>query len=240
MTTAVAAPAARPALSRRSDRLFYTSMAAAIALTVFAGFARTYYLKGYFASPALPPLRHFHGLIFTSWVLLFICQTALVAARRTDIHRRLGIAGAILAATMIVVGVVTAIDAARRGSSPPGIDPLAFLIVPIFDMVVFGILVGAAVWMRRRTETHKRLMLAGTISLVTAAVARLPGVAGPIAFFALTDVFLVPGVVYDLRSRGRIHPAYVWGGLLLIASQPLRLALAGTSAWLSLAASLAR
>ena len=38
-----------------------------------------------------------------------------------------------------------------------------------------------------------------------------------------------------LLTRRRVHPAYVWGGLLVIGSQPLRLALSGTAAWLAFA-----
>jgi uncharacterized membrane protein YozB (DUF420 family) len=39
------------------------------------------------------------------------------------------------------------------------VSPLAFLIVPFSTIVVFPILIGAALKWRRRTETHKRLML---------------------------------------------------------------------------------
>lgn len=43
------------------------------------------------------------------------------------------------------------------------------------------------------------------------------------------------GVLYDRWSRGRMHPVYVWGGLLIVVMQPLRLVLSGTEAWLSFA-----
>jgi hypothetical protein len=42
---------------------------------------------------------------------------------------------------------------------------------------------------------------------------------GPVAFFAVTDLFIVAGVVFDAASRRRVHPAYVWGGLLIVGSQ---------------------
>lgn len=230
-----------PAIRRwRTERIFYSGMAIAALLTVFVGFAPTYYLKAQFGTPELPPLRHFHGALFTAWILLFVVQTTLIAARRTPVHRRLGVAGGILAATMVVVGAVTAIDAAGRGAAPTGVPPLAFLAIPLADMTTFGLLIGAALYYRRRTDTHKRLMLLATISLLTAAIARLPFAFilayGPPAFFGLTDLFIVACVAYDLVSRGRVHPATLWGGLLLVVSQPLRLVISGTSVWLAFAA----
>jgi hypothetical protein len=105
-------------------------------------------------------------------------------------------------------------------------------------MLVFPILVGAGFYFRRRPDVHKRLMLLATISILSAAVARLPYVlsGGPLAFFGLTDLFVLPVVIYDLISRGRVHRATVWGGLLIIVSQPLRLILGGTHAWITFAA----
>jgi hypothetical protein len=81
-------------------------------------------------------------------------------------------------------------------------------------------------------------MLLATISILAAAIARLPfGIlkAGPPAFFGLTDLFIVACLLYDLIARRRIHRATAWGGLLIVASQPLRLMLGGTSAWMSFA-----
>ncbi len=109
-------------------------------------------------------------------MLLFIVQTALVAGRRVAVHRRLGVAGAVLAAAMIVAGTFTAIATAARGSAPAGVDPLAFLVIPVFDMILFAIFVTAALALRRDKEAHKRLMLLAYISIIVAAVARLPGV----------------------------------------------------------------
>jgi hypothetical protein len=224
--------------TRRRERIFFVGIALVAAITVFVGFAPTYFLKSFYGSPPLPPLLHVHGLVFTSWIALLLVQTTLVAAHRTDIHRRLGILGGVIALTMVVVGTVTAIIRAKQGAAPPGIPPLVFLAIPIFDMLVFPSLVAAGFYYRRRADVHKRLMLLATISILAAAVARLPfGIleAGPLAFFALTDLFIAACVLYDLISRGRVHRATVWGGLLIIASQPLRLMISGTSAWMSIA-----
>jgi hypothetical protein len=233
----------------RYDRVFYSTMAIAMALTVFIGFAPTYYLKIFGDAPmvtisrsSFTPLVHLHGAIFTSWVLLFVVQTALIASHRVVVHRRLGIAGALLATAMVAVGVTTAIQGAARGSAPPGVDSLAFLAVPLCDMLLFSSFVAAAIWLRKNKESHKRLMLLAYISILAAAVARWPGVLplGPLVFFGLTFVFLLAAVLYDLASRRRIHPAYMWGGALLVISVPLRLMISGTQAWHTIAESLVR
>lgn len=224
----------------RRGRLFYTGMAVVAAAIVFAGFARTYYLRDLFRRPPLVPLVHLHGILFTSWLVLLLSQVTLVAAKRTDLHRRLGAVGAVLAVLMIGVGTITAIHAAKRGFVVPGgPPPLVFLVIPMFDILVFSILVAAAFYYRRQSETHKRLMLLATIAILPPAIARLPFAfilaTGPLAFFGLADLVLVACIFYDIVAHRRLHPAYLWGGLVLIASQPLRLALGGTGTWLAFA-----
>ncbi|MCL4763405.1 MAG: hypothetical protein KJ018_16805, partial [Burkholderiales bacterium] len=80
-------------------------------------------------------------------------------------------------------------------------------------------------------------MLRATIGITTAGIARLPGVLplGPLAFVGLTDLLVVAIAVWDFRTRGRLHPATLWGGLALVASQPLRLVVSGTDPWLAFA-----
>ena len=64
---------------RTVGRWFYTWVALGTALIVFAGFARSYYLKGVFGTPALPLLLHIHGLVMTAWFVLCFVQARLVA-----------------------------------------------------------------------------------------------------------------------------------------------------------------
>lgn len=252
MATIAASPAARK-LSRpinsAYDRRFYSGMAIAMALTVFAGFAPTYYGKLLGDAPLhtigntpFTTAVHVHGALFTAWVLLFIVQTALVATHRVAVHRRLGIAGGGLAALMVIAGLKVAIDTAARGSAPAGSTPIQFFAIPFFDIVMFASFVGTAMWWRKSKEAHKRLMLLAYLSIITAAVARFPGMLakGPLYFFGFSLVFLVAGVVYDAVTRHRVHPAYIWGGAALILSGPLRMALAGTAAWASFAEMLIR
>lgn len=246
------AEAAIPRLTVRpgnNDRAFYGTMAIAMTAVVVAGFGPTFYFRPFVDAPVtlsgtttLSPLTVVHGLVFTAWVVLFPLQTTLIASRRVALHRRLGIGGAVLASLMVVIGVRTAIAAAARGSAPPGMDPLAFLIVPIVDMVAFAGFVTAAIWLRGRKDAHKRLMLLAYASIITAATGRL-GTAlgtGPLVALGLPLTFVLAGAIYDVVSRGRVHPAYVWGGALLALSVPGRLALSGTDAWQAFAAALVR
>ncbi len=220
------------------ERRFYVAAAIGAILVVFAGFARTYYLKGVFGAPAIPELVHVHGIVMTSWFLLFLVQVGLVATRRTNIHRKVGVGGTVLAALMVTVSVATAISAARRGVSP-GPPPLVFLVIPLGDLLVFSILVAAGISLRKKLATHKRLMLMASMGILTPAIARIPlefiATGGPLVFFGLTDLVILAVVAIDTVRNRRLHPAFAWGALLVIASQPLRLMLGGTDVWMRFA-----
>jgi uncharacterized membrane protein YozB (DUF420 family) len=226
--------------SKRRERLFYMGMAVALVLTVFAGFSRTFYLRPYFEARPLVPLLIAHGVVFTAWLALLVAQTTLISTKRIRTHQRLGIAGMVLALLMVLIGSFTAIIRAKLFTVPPGAgSPLSFLTIPLGDMLIFAILVGSAFYFRRRVDTHKRLMLLATIGILPAAVARLPLAFiqqyGPLAFFGLSDLFIVPCLVYDLITRGRPHRATILGGALIVLSQPLRLIIGGTNAWIAFA-----
>jgi hypothetical protein len=226
--------------AKRRERFFYTGMSIVIAIIVFAGFSRTWFLRPYFpqVQPLIPVLI-LHGIIFSSWIALFVTQTTLVATKRIRTHMRLGIAGGVLAGAMIIIGTVTAIIRAKGPSPIPDINPLSFLTVPLGDLLVFGILIGLAFYYRRKMDIHKRLMLLATIGILPAAVARLPFTfieqGGPLAFFGLSDLFIIPCLIYDIISRGRPHRATVLGGALIVISHPLRSIIGGTHAWIAFA-----
>jgi hypothetical protein len=59
--------------------------------------------------------------------------------------------------------------------------------------------------------------------------------AGPVEVFGANDLILLAAVAWDTIASRRLHPAFVWGGLFLIASQPLRVALGETETWMTVA-----
>ena len=219
------------------DRAFYTGMALAAVAIVAIGFSPTFYMRGA-SLPPLAPVLIVHGIIFTAWIALFVAQTTLIAANQRAWHRRLGAVGAVLAAVMVVTMVLASIDSLEHGRTPvPGLDPRSFFAIPARDIATFPLLVAAAVWFRNDAQTHKRLMLIATLSICDAAFGRFPGIGayGPPGFYALVDLLIVSGMVYDKATRGRVHAAYWWGLGFVVLSQLVFLAISGTPMWLSFA-----
>jgi hypothetical protein len=239
--------ASRTFQTRPGDHRFFSLMAIATATTIAAGFSQTYLPKVVTGAPTLPSIIHLHAAVFTSWLVVFVAQTTLVLSGRTAVHRRLGVAAVVLAALMVVVGTATAITVARLGHRGiPGVefpDAAGFLLLNLGAIVVFGTLVGAGWYFRRSPQTHKRLMLMATAgALVGPGVSRLPFASGkPPVIGAMAMAFLLAGPVYDLVTRRRVHPAYLWGGLLAIGTIPPVIAqLSATATWHSIASWLLR
>ena len=222
----------RPQQSK--DGRFYLVMAIASACLFFLGFARSYYLKVYFGTPHLTPLVHFHGFVFTLWIVLFATQAALITTNRPGLHRSLGYAGGILAVVMVVLGLIVAFKAERLGHRQPYADAEAIFLVSLGDIFTFAIFVAAGFLWRHNREAHQRLMLLAVVAgLLSAAIPRLPFVGGHPAGMAITGfTFLFAGPIYDLISRRRIHPAYIWGCLFAVVTlAPVRLVFAATPVW---------
>ncbi len=222
----------------RLDKYFFPGMALLMLATVFLGFARSYFLAGVFKAPLPNLLIHLHGAAFSSWILLLITQTSLVAANRVDVHRKLGLVGFGLASLMVILGTLAATDSLRRAYATgpaAGMDPKTFYIIPLTDMLTFGTLVFFALRARFHPPAHKRLMLIATIVLMDAAVARWP-----IAFirhnpFWVTVLFvygfLVLLLAYDLWTTRKVHRATIWATVFLIFVQQVRVPIGGTSGW---------
>jgi hypothetical protein len=237
---------AHPGARIRSDRLFYTSMGAAIAAVTFWGFAASFYLSPLMTAPPTTPdwtpLISLHGGVFTAWMVLMVVQPILVLSRNLGLHRRLGYAGAAIAAAMFVVGNITAVAAMHGGFKGLG-DPLVFYAVPFFAINSFAVAVLLAVRWRNRAETHKRLILLANVGILGAAIARIPvatlQAGAPFTFIFLPNLITVAGMVYDWRTRRRIHPVWIWGGGAMLASQIVMMAVMGTAWWHAFAAAMA-
>ena len=247
----ISVPRTRPLDDRLNDRRFFTGMALAMAAATVIGFAPTYYLAALndAPTPVLTQSVHIHGALCTAWILLLITQTQLIAAGRRDVHKLLGIAGAAVAVAVFASGIFVAINSERRvhtaATADTLADPYVFLIFPFFSVGMFALFATLGVLKRHRPDTHKRLMLLATANLIVPALARIVtqvvkavgivGVPGVVGGTLLLNLFLAAVVIYDLATRGRLHPVTLWGGGLVVLSEPLRFAIGFSAPWQSFA-----
>ncbi len=204
-------------------RAFYLVWSLAMVAIFLAGFSQT--VPGDFApAPGLPLLLHVHGAVFTCWVVLMIAQPALVTAGDIRRHRQLGIAGAVLAGAMVIMGVAATLFSIGHHRVPIFFPKGVFLVMNILGILVFGGLVAAAVRLRRQSDWHKRLMMCASAAILGPGLGRfLPmdsfGAIAPLVLFLVNDLVLLMGPAADLVVRRRIHPAYGWGVAAVVLMQ---------------------
>ena len=240
----VASELAPPARGReqRPGRYFFVGMAVLAVVIVALAFVPEF-IK--FAQGTFPiaPILHVHAAIMGAWVAAFALQAYLGATGRIALHRQIGpyvfSIGWLALASMVFVEFRALIvhpvptDAAEFDWNLPG--PYIYLTFPIY--------LAWAYRERRRPDWHKRLMTIALFLTLLAAMQRylwLPIDYGYGPFAATLDVvLLVPLLGYDLITlRGRLHPATVRGGALLLSSQALLFLLWGTVLWRDFAASI--
>ncbi len=208
-----------------SERRFFLVMAIAIAVTVVVGFTMNA-ARMHWSYLELPLQVHLHAAAFFSWILLYVVQNWLVVRGSITRHRQLGMLGAGIAAIMVVLGIVTTVMAVRQHRVPGFFPPGIFLVLDVLGIIGFGILTAWAIALRKQAAWHKRLMLCGTILVMSPALGRLLpmpllGKFAPLAVFGSMALYVIAGMLFDLRSRGRVHPAYWWGGGVLVVTQLL-------------------
>lgn len=229
-------------VNRTVERAFYTGMSVVMCLCVYIGFSPTYFQAGMIHAPLPSPILHFHGAVFTLWMLLFVTQAALISAHRVMWHRSLGTVAFCLPPIMIVLGIIAAIDALHRGVQIGPLDPSVSAAIPLVGIVAFTIVIFASWRARRRPDAHKRLILLATIGLVGAAFGRfpwgrigLPPAAGAVTGIGVLILFLL---IYELITIRRIHRSTMWAAPLVFLSVALAVPIGMTHAWHAFAAML--
>lgn len=227
-------------MTAAAARHSYIYMSLVCAAMAFAGFAPTYFFRGLSDLPPLSLQTHIHGAVFTAWMLLFVAQAALVRAARRDLHRLLGMVGAVLAVLMIWVATSATLDALARfevtGFRPHGLVPVEFLAGQLGMLLQFATLVALAIALRRRPDVHKRLMVLATISILPPAVARLHLENYGLGDFAYTNTLIAYALVlvaaaFDFVQMRRVHAVYVWGGLAMLVWMVARSAIGESDVW---------
>lgn len=205
------ASAANP-LKAFLSRYFYLCMSMVLAALVMLGFSRTVNANLFQANPPRPLLLWIHGAAFSTWLVFFIAQSALVRTRKVSVHRVLGWFGAGLAAVMVVLGVTIAIVMGRFDIlvlQQKGVD--SFLSIPLADMLIFGSCVGMAIYWRKKPEYHRRLVFIASCQLMDAAIGRFDFMFDHNLFFPALDGLIVLGIGRDWVVDGSVHKVYLYG-----------------------------
>jgi len=184
-----AAVAITPSLAvsrERMERGFYLLAGFLFLVCVALGF-RQFYLHGHNVAGGpvtqqVAPLIYLHGIGMSAWVLFLIAQSSLIVSGNRRLHMSVGIGGAVLAAFLVIVGLLTAIASVHYRPHDFGFfgGPRRFLIVPTTDIVGFGVLVAIGLRNRRRAEIHRPMMCLATVFVMTAALFRIPFIRGPL------------------------------------------------------------
>jgi hypothetical protein len=242
MATVAAAEMPRIDVSsaRTREHLFFWGMSVLIALVVFIGFSRTYFLASYFhARPLAAPIVHVHAAVFTSWIVLLVMQTSLAGVGRADIHRRLGVIGLALAPLVVILGILVAGEMVRRFATVPTVDAPGIFAVALSEITGFAVPVFFAFRLRRRPAIHKRLILIGTIAMTTAGFGRWPVqflLHKPLpAMLAAFSLLLLLGA-YDFLSTRKIHQATALGAAWVVFIELAGVAVGHMGTWHTFAA----
>jgi hypothetical protein len=201
-------------------RYFYFSMSLLVAAIVVAGFKRTVNASLFHPAVPRPFILWIHAAAFAGWVIFFICQSTLVRIHKVSWHRSIGWFGAGLATVMVPLGVTTAIvmarfDTVQLHQSGAG----AFLSVPFYDMIAFGVSIALAIYWRTKPELHRRLIFIATCGLMDAAFGRFDYLFDHNLFFPCLDLLILLGVARDLLVDRRVHKVYLYALPLLIFGQ---------------------
>jgi hypothetical protein len=215
------------------DRNFFLLMIGFAWVAILSGFINDIIKLKAEGRLHFPLIVHFHAAVFFGWLSLFTIQVVLIRKDNFHLHKKLGIAGAWLAILVFIMGVATALVSEHVKYGTAYSDP-AFVSIMLGDMLAFGGLAAAGLYLRKFPSAHKRLMLISTLVLTDAGFGRgisywvasffgdyywtyssFSDAFWPFIAFQLFSPFLLIFLVglYDLVTRKRLQPAYVWGVL---------------------------
>jgi hypothetical protein len=219
----------------RSRRWFSTAIGFVVIGIVFVGFSRTYFLKEFFDTGPLTMRLHLHGIALSTWLVLFLVQARLIATHRRKLHMRMGIAGLILAAVAVATTYAVAFEFAAHGIAHDAHTAVSRLYSSLALATLFGLFVALGIVFRRRPEIHKRLMVLAMLAVLPPgahrAVTLIVGRGTPDSYIFVIAVLLGGCLAYDWNTRGTPHPALLYGGILLMASQLTRRLVGGSDLW---------
>ncbi|MFT4057530.1 MAG: hypothetical protein QM681_23710 [Novosphingobium sp.] len=226
--------------ARVSRISFWAKMTIGLSLFIVFGFAQ-FGLRGFVPVTQVPVIFHVHGVVMLGWLALVTTQALLGNGAGLELHRRLGWASAVMLPTIAVLTSLTCFAGLRTGMFPPFFTPAYFLALIHVSMLIFVLLVGSAVVLRRQADWHKRLILGSTILIMDPALGRVLPMPFIMPWGEWLSMAIQLGMValivrHDRRVMGRVHPATVTAALAVVLAHVLVELLAITPPWVAFAA----
>ncbi len=202
-------------------RKFIRNLVTGMAIILVSGFV--FQLAMGRSSFSAPAIVHAHAVVFMGWVGIVLTQVWLAGSGNIALHRQVGKLAAVWAIGLLVFGTWVTVAAVQTGRTPFFFQPQHFVISnPLGLCAAVGMLVAAYV-MRKQTDWHARLQAGSFMMLMGPGFGRLLPMPfmTPYAFEISSGaglIFALIGIVYDRRTRGRVHPAWLLSIGVLIAA----------------------
>ncbi len=210
------------------DEYFYYSMALLfIAIKLFtvvhSSAVPASYVEGdtpIHPAASRPLILWVHNIVFSGWLVFFLCQSALVHAHRVKWHRFLGWFGVGLGLVMVPIGIAVAMDKCREELTALfGLGAVENLLIRSSDVIAFGVLLALAILCRKHSAFHRRFIFIATCVLLNSSFMRFTSVQDHSLSFVLVDLLIVLGVLRDLMVERRVHKVYLIALPALMAVQ---------------------
>lgn len=207
-----------------TDRRIARAIFVFVMTVILAGFARNFYLRAWFGTRELIPTAWLHGIVMSLWLMLFAIQVGLVACRRVDLHRKVGVLGAGLAVLIFAVGVLTIVVRARIAIPGASLSQLSLLFVAFdgLSLLLFAVLVVYALRQRARSDLHRRAMTMAMVALLPPAFGRLVAYVAhdhiEILVLGLMCATVLVCVAIDSLRSGRVYRISLVPGLLIMGA----------------------
>lgn len=225
----------------RWDTAFWLLFAATSWLAVFMGFLEPVRQRYAGQAPyAAPTILVAHVFVYVGWLVLLTLQVSLIARSRADLHRLVGVAGALLAVLVVATGFAAEVYSQRFWART---DPenVRFFTFPVYVLIAFAVCAALAIRARGESPAHKRLMFMATAAIMGGPYQRwwgagLDAVSGKGPFntwfhyYFAFNLLLAIAALYDLLTRGTVHRVLRIGIPLLVAGQVAAVAV-WYSAW---------
>ena len=241
MDASVTAPETTAAQRFRPS--FYFWMTLAMCVFVFGGFGMHSFvpaLRGNF--PPAPPVVHLHAVVFVSWMLLLVTQSALVGTGNVRLHRSLGLWGIAQGTLTILMGLMMQLVASGAGFAagrPPGTDGLY---LGLLAFVGFAIMFTLAIRNRQRPDVHRRMILFAMLPVIPPGVNRFWSNAlglepiPVIPLYATLWTMAAAILLHEWRTTGRLSRYSLFGAGWIVAEGVMHKLVVGSAPFEQVAA----